>query len=240
MTDQFVTIATFDSPIEAHIVLGVLEGELIRGMLSGENAAAVFAGMGYAQITLLVHQEDVVRADAVLDDYQDEKDDPSPTDDDDEDGWVCSLCGEMVDDLVTICPSCQTQRGAGGKEAIAKEPRRPRRSGMERLNRAPDNAVQRLDQISAAPFASSSAPLADVDVPDVTTSLGDDLARRAFIAAIFSLIFVPLAFYSAWLLIKLMTYSGELSPSSLRKVYAAMVLDGISLLLVLGFVGLYR
>ena len=69
MSDQFVTIAAFDSPMEAHLVRGLLEGEGIRVMLSGENATAVFAGMGssFAEITIQVHEDDVARADALLD-----------------------------------------------------------------------------------------------------------------------------------------------------------------------------
>ena len=113
MSDRFVTIAAFDSPVEAHIVRGLLDEDGVRAMLGGENATAVFAGLSLAEITLQVHESDLDRAEALLDEYENNADEPGLVDDEPEEtGWVCSLCGELVDDTATDCPSCQTPRDA--------------------------------------------------------------------------------------------------------------------------------
>jgi hypothetical protein len=73
------------------------------------------------------------------------------------------------------------------------------------------------------------------------------MARRAFLSALFGLftapgglIFRPLGVlagllflaYSGWTLLKLMSYSGELSPVGLRRLYAAFALDLLIVLLI--------
>ena len=250
MADQFVTIAAFDSPVEAHLVLGLLEGEGIRAMLSGEEAASVFAGVGIAEVTLEVHESDVARADALLDEYQ-KGDDEEAADEDDPEaaGWVCTLCGEVADDAARVCPACQTPRGAVRDHPPDDEPRSRRRSGMTRKPRAPDGAVSRRDDTTTAPAPSVAAEDGvGLDVPDVTTLQGDDMARRAFLSAVFGLLtaaggvlflvaglLVAFCFvaYSGWLLLKLMTYSGELSPAGLHRLYGAIALNAATVFFVL-------
>jgi hypothetical protein len=68
----------------------------------------------------------------------------------------------------------------------------------------------------------------DLQLPPLETFLGDDLARRAMLAALFGPFTVGLGtLYSCWLLLKLLLFSGELSPSGLRKVYLAILLNGL-------------
>jgi rubrerythrin len=245
MDDRFVTIAAFDSPVEAHLVLGLLEGEGIRAMLSGEEAASVFAGVGIAEVTIQVHESDVARADALLDEYE-KGDDEEAADEDDPEavGWVCTLCGEVADDAAQVCPSCQTPRGAVRDRPPDDEPRSRRRSGMTRKPKAPDGAVSRRDDTTTAPATPVAAEDGvGVDVPDVTTLLGDDMAERAFLAAFIGLLTAtggifyllggllaafPFVAYSGWMLLKLMTYSGELSPPGLRRLYGAIALDAVT------------
>jgi hypothetical protein len=251
MSDQFVTIAAFDSPVEAHIVRGLLEEEGIRTMLGGENATVLFAGVSLAEVTLQVHESDLEHAEAVLDEY--EKDATEPGSDDDipqESGWVCSLCGELVDEAATVCPSCQTPRDAVREEPAAGASLLRRRSGMVRKTRGPEHAVQRLGETTASVPEPSVEDEMDtgIDVPDVTTLIGDDMARRALLSAVFGLITMtsglvwlalgviaslPFFAYSAWMLLKLMTYSGEVSPAGTWRLYGAIAVDGIIVLFVL-------
>ena len=70
-------------------------------------------------------------------------------------------------------------------------------------------------------------------MPDVTTLVGDDMANRAFVAALFGFLFFPLFFFSGWTLLKLMAYPGSLSPVGIRKLYAALVIDALGAVLIL-------
>ncbi len=252
MSDRFVTVAAFDSPVEAHLVCGLLEEEGIRAMLGGETATVLFAGVALAEITLQVHETNLEHAEALLDEYEKDKDEPVSEDEvsADASGWVCSLCGDVVEERLTVCPSCQTPGDAVRNTPAAGAPRLKRRSGMVRKPRAPEHSVQRLNETTAdvpAPKIEEAFG-AGLDVPDVTTLPGDDLARRACLAAVFGLltatsgmIFLALGLlvaflfigYSGWVLLKLMMYSGELSPAGMRWLHAAIVVDGICVLFIL-------
>jgi hypothetical protein len=122
---------------------------------------------------------------------------------------------------------------------------------MTRKPKAPDDAVRRLDETTTAPTAALPEDVgAGVDVPDVTTLHGDDMARRAFLSAVFGLlaasggivvmfgllVAIPFVGYSGWLLLKLMAYSGELSPAGMRRMYGAIALDAIAVFFALTLV----
>jgi hypothetical protein len=258
MSDRFVTIAAFDSPIEANLVLGLLEGECVRAMLGGEEATSVFAGLGIAEITLQVHETDVARADEILDEYQQDADEPGLADQEAPTGWVCSLCGDLAAEDATVCPSCQTPRSAVRDDAAPELSRFGRRSGMTR-RKAPEGAVQRLGETTASvPMPTFPAGVGDEtelrDLPDLTLPRGDDMARRAGLAAVFALLtltsgfiylfmglvaMLPFFAYSCWTLLKLMTYSGELSPAGMRWLYTAVILNGITVLSVLSLLSFW-
>jgi hypothetical protein len=206
-------------------------------MLGGEEAASVFAGLGIAEIILQVHETDVARADEILDEYQQDADEPGLADEGPPSGWVCSLCGDLAAEDATVCPSCQTPRSAVRDDAAPELSRFGRRSGMTR-RKAPEGAMQRLGETRAsAPMPTFSAGVGDEtelrELPDLTLQRGEDLARRALLSAVFGLVFFPLIFYSGWVLLRLMTYSGELSPSGTRKLYGAMVVDLLGVLIYL-------
>ena len=71
-------------------------------------------------------------------------------------------------------------------------------------------------------------PGSELEHPE--THLGDDMARRAFWAALFAFLFLPFALYSLWLALKLSVYSGEVSDRGLRNFYLALALNPLVLI----------
>ena len=65
----------------------------------------------------------------------------------------------------------------------------------------------------------------EADQSHLETFLGDDLAKRAFFAALLGFLFCPLWFYSTWCLLRLLLFPGELSPAGTRHVYVALALN---------------
>jgi len=245
VANPFVTIAAFDSMIEADLVRGILEEEGIPVILSGEHATSAFAGItALAEITLAVPEEELDRANRLLDEFESEPDEQveALAEGSSEAGWVCSLCGQFVEDAATACPSCQTPRDAvrdGSRPQQTDLTKRPR---IIRLPRPPEQAVQRRDQMTDRPLPQEfqMEDETDSDLHDVATFLGDDMARRAFLAAMLGLLFTPLVFYSGWCLLKLLTYSGEVSPSGMRYLYGAIALDVLGVLLFLALLAAFR
>ncbi len=53
----------------------------------------------------------------------------------------------------------------------------------------------------------------------------DELAARAFKAAVISFFISPVLFYSTWLLVKLAATEGKVSPAVRWKLYAAVIIN---------------
>jgi hypothetical protein len=71
-----------------------------------------------------------------------------------------------------------------------------------------------------------------ITTPEVVAGAeADDLARRALRASVFGLLFAPIGLYALWLLLDITRYSGELSPTGLRKVIFAVGLVIVDCLL---------
>lgn len=68
MSEKLVTVAAFNTPLEAHMVRSVLEGEGIQSVLFNEQIAGVHlplaAATGGVQVRVLA--SDVERAEAIL------------------------------------------------------------------------------------------------------------------------------------------------------------------------------
>jgi hypothetical protein len=101
--------------------------------------------------------------------------------------------------------------------------------------------VQRRDQVEAGAPAVPEHQLAedDLELPPLETFLGDDLARRAFRAALFGCLAPcgPFTLYSLWLLLRLSLYPGGLSPAGMRRRQGALLLDEVVCLFWLMFCG---
>lgn len=72
METKFSVIATVSGKLEADIVRGMLEAQDIETMLSYEAAATAYGlGVGrLARVEILVRNEQVTEAEAIIDDYQ--------------------------------------------------------------------------------------------------------------------------------------------------------------------------
>src|SRR5262249_37076078 len=103
----------------------------------------------------------------------------------------------------------------------------------------PADGVQKRDQLTPGPAAVVELPLEgdDLDLPPLETFLGDDLAGRAFRAALFGMLFVPFTLYSMWLIVRLGLFRGNLSVAGMRRFYGALLLNGVVCLSWLGFFG---
>jgi hypothetical protein len=161
MPDNYITVATFHQTFEAQLAKNLLENEGIASTLSGEFTADMLpfgqAG-GSDQIVLQVHEEDAQRATGVLaavaaarldEDWEEQAESGA-------DVWLCSICGEPISNLLSVCYSCQTPResirAAAPRDSTAIQPDPARLPTGEE--------VQKRDEIAEVP--SSPSPQQDV------------------------------------------------------------------------------
>jgi hypothetical protein len=232
VSDQLITVARYTDPLEAQLALGRLREEGIQAFLTGDNSVSVFTGTGLGgDHQLQVTEADRERAEQVLADFARDRDldRHAALEEADAAIWVCPLCGDAVADHLAACPACATPRDAP-EGAIQKEASRTVRRPPRRQAPAPEEGIERQDLLSpeAPGLPEQVEGESDLQLPPLETFLGDDLARRAMLAALFGPFTVGLGtLYSCWLLVKLFLYSGELSPSGMRKLYLAILLNGL-------------
>jgi hypothetical protein len=247
MSEQPVLVATFTQAVEAQVACGRLRAEGIAAAVSNDVDSSAFPGiMGIAgRIELYVPAADRDRAEAILEACMHEQrssaeQEPLHPDDN---FWVCSLCGDAVPGNLMACPACGTSRAAvrlGASDEFLEQQPAPRA--------APEGVQQ---EGPAVPDADLHAGL---DLADLATYQGDDLAARAMRTATFTLLLwpfselaiwlmippvvafllmLPLSLYSFWLLLRLMLYAGEFSATGVRRLYVAVALNvmlGLALL----------
>ncbi len=180
MSDQFVTVMTFNRSFEAQLAKNLLENEGIESMLAGELTADVLpfgqAG-GSDQIALQVREDDAQRAAGLLAAV-----DAAKLDDDWEDQaesgvWLCSICGEPVSNRLSICYSCQTPREGirAGAPRSHRHPARPRHGAQRR--RSPEARRDRSCSVGRPDRTACSTTSGTRRRGDRRT-LGDGLFRR--------------------------------------------------------------
>lgn len=242
MSDNFVTVATYNRSFEAQLAKNLLEDEGILATLAGELTADTLpfgqAGGG-DQIVLQVREDDAQRAAGILaavaaakldDNWEDEAESGSGV-------WLCSICGEPISNRLSVCYSCQTPR-----EGIrATAPRKPTAIQPDPATLPSGAEVQKRDDITCtpAPALPSVPPMAparseerEADEPS-PLSPADDLARYAFGASFFGLLTIVLLPISWYYLAKLTSFPGELSPKGRRYLYGALFVNGFLIVLVL-------
>jgi len=253
MSDRFITLANFLDSGEAQVVRNCLEAEGIRVMMSNTGSAKSLLGLPTVmgdQIALVINASDEDRARQVLAELVGDRElgpDPDePADDLSAEVWVCSLCGAPVSVSLSTCPDCRTPRSAvttaGAAPEVGIKVERSRSGIQESTSSVPASpaplaSVQPAEAEEHEPAEQPEAhgeAAADL-FPDLATYQGDNLARRAFLAALFGPVSCGLiTLYSFWLLLRLMFYTGELSPKGMRYLYAALALDVP--LLLLGYI----
>src|SRR5262245_43385325 len=126
MSESFVTVAGFQSAVEAQLACARLQEEGIEAFLTGDIAADTFGGFSGlgGSLQLQVAQGQVGRAQEILSALA-----TGQSLDEDWEGqaesavWVCSLCGEPVPLEQGTCPSCRTPR-----QAVTTPPAAPART----------------------------------------------------------------------------------------------------------------
>jgi hypothetical protein len=75
------TLAAFNTPLEAHLVRGILEAEGIESLLTNEQIMGVHPGLNFALggVQLKVREEDYERAQAILNGQEEEIDERDET-----------------------------------------------------------------------------------------------------------------------------------------------------------------
>lgn len=197
MSDNVVTLATFSTPGEAQMARNMLEDQGIKAMIADEELIGMNWCLSNAigGVKLLVLESQWMQARVALAQHQE-------TLEDDDSGESAEDYGdespEEIDEQITAKPLAK---------ALAEE-------DMER-------------QIAQQPMRFGQEPGLDEPEP-IVISEGEDLAARAFRASLFGmfLLFPPIFhLYSAWLLLKLFRWDGELSDSATTKALIAMVID---------------
>jgi hypothetical protein len=220
MSEKLVTVARFDTPFEARIAKNRLEAEGIPAFLGDEESVGNLwhLGMALGGVKLLVSDDHIQKAmdllTALPEDEMAEADHVSDKGETDaeaiQEAWTCPECGNRVTADQGFCTYCSSS-GDDPDEATLTSPE----------NASGDAAVPEDDSDLPLPF------------------LGDEIAFRALKAAAFSLLFVPLVFYSCWLLFRLFTFPGDLSPQGTRNMLGAMVLDFVVLIVLLALFSFY-
>lgn len=242
MAESFVTVAEYSQSFEAHLARGMLEAEGIKVYLSGDLTAETWMMLGL--VKLEVSESDAPRALALLEKQAEEKatrqqgleeatQDPSL--------WVCQLCGSAVGISDKICSGCATPR-----DAIREPWSSPKRNRAHMPKPSgPSEMIQTEAEI--VPLRGITADVSEVlergdfdaDHSEeakllFTTVTGDDLAIRAFWAAVFGpLTCIVGTFYSLWLLARLLFHPGELSGHGMRHMVGALVIDVLMVLVVI-------
>lgn len=188
MPENFVTVATYLSSVEASLARNRLEEAGIPAFLSGEEMVdmAWVLGNAVGGIKLQVPETDLEQARAAL---------AEESAADDEPGEDELLQSDSSDPSITTKPVRQVPSAAG-------------------------EAVERVEGD-------------DEEQDFVNYSAGEELATRAFRAAVFGCFTLPGIFhlYSVYVLFQLGGWDGELSPAGSRRAVTALLIDLVVLLL---------
>jgi hypothetical protein len=200
MSDEMVLLAIFGNPVEAELARARLEDEGIRAAVMGATSGDLFAGMGVgvSNVQLLVPAAERERALRVLD----------------------------------------AAESALAKELREERERRRREEGRDGEASSTDIRPADVSPLQTSPTpAIPPEPAEGLDEADgfaddeereerSLTWTPDDIATRAFRAALFGYITCPgvLHLYALWLILRLPFTEGELSPAGTRKAYAGLAL----------------
>jgi hypothetical protein len=260
MAETYVTVATYIDPMEAEMARSRLEAEGITAQMIGNETADLFSGMVglVGSIQVRVPEQKREAAVALLAQVEQARLDRGWENRTEFDAgvWVCPLCGEAVEESLSVCPSCQTERPVAPRHGIQdreglSSPSAPAGSSAAAGSQEIQQPGRMGKKKKKEKRHRSTSVEGDVDLPPVDTFLGDDLARRACLAGLFTLMcaglarlaaviavfgFIPLGLYSLWLLARLAIFPGPLSSRGMLLFYSAIAFDLIALLIAVAFV----
>ena len=201
---DLVTIVTYSNEQEASIAQATLAEEGIAAFLSGDESATNlwYIGTALGGVRLQVASGDAERAYDLLQSASDEE--PSlPTQ-----PWICAGCGETVDTGFAVCWSCGGIVAQAGEEGHGEPPEDSRTQEPE----------PEFDLDLDTPLEEK-----DDDSPDAEPECeGDEVATRAWRAAIFGIGFFPLVFYAVVLIFD--ASQKEMSPRGTRRFFGAVAI----------------
>jgi hypothetical protein len=241
MSGQLVIVATFPTPAEAALARQRLERDGIPARLGEEQTGSVFGLTTGAlgSVKLLVDSADRERAEAILESTvrRDEQDENAAA------NWVCHECGTDVSADFEVCWSCGTSIDGQVDPTFDREAEESphddeAQDESESSEPVINNTTGRVyqDSLSAGidlqlgnPYRAPGVPTAPVtdpfaEQPPRDTTHGDEVAARAWRAAVLSAVLCPplLTFYSVWLILSIAFADHALSPAGMRKFYGAM------------------
>jgi hypothetical protein len=231
MAEKMVVLATFSDPVEAGLARNHLAAEGISAFLTGELASGAFAGLeGHVGgIQLHVSEAEVERAGELLAAAQY--------------GWQNRLADALERAGELFAPATEDIRAKERSPAAesSTDIQAPVDSPLQTRLAAEEPPVDEAAEREEAGAVEQTAP--DEEEPEdrldrSMTWTPDDFADRAWKAAVFGLLACPPLghFYSLRLLLRLAAIPDDLSLAGTRKVYGAIVIDGIVLLLFASFI----
>jgi hypothetical protein len=209
MADDFVTLATFPTPVEAGFVRNLLEAEGIRAYLADEMTAGMLWQLSntIGWVKLRVASSDFARANEVLEEHHQTVADLGPEAFAEEATSTAPAEETVATTGVVVCPGCGRESSHDSKHCWM--------CGAS-LEGVPIRSRGGNEALADEKVGSDSAE-ADDDVENPI----DEVAARAFRAAGIGLIFFPLLFYAAWLIGRLVVSKAELSDRASRLLWLA-------------------
>lgn len=228
--ERMVTLTTFSNPIEAELAKNRLLDEGIAAHLLGDTGSNPFAGVGglFGQMALMVNEADAGRASRVIAD-EDRGELPELEEPD-----TAIRAPEWAQTDVGAEDDPETKyRAADPHYQLAKTAKEERFQGGEPNE---DQPAARLEPNDEEPDLTWS--------PDAVVSRAWRVAVvglmlfpfvLASVGVLFALLSLGVILYSIALLIYLATLSGEMSSAGMKKLYGALVVDGVVVVGVLLF-----
>ena len=211
MSEKLVTLAKFFDPMAAQLAKIKLEGAGIPAQLLGDTSSGVFAGLGGAFGTVEVRVSEQDLARAQK--LLDEIED--------------QLEGDETDASTAIADRDAIRKKSPGGDVAAT---------------FDDPAAAEAEEtgITAKQGRRRKPPRDEREPARELSWTPDDLADRAWRAAVLGLFFFPIMFYAVWLLCRLGLMDGNLSPTGTRKLYGVLAILGLFSLLCLSFFSLIQ
>jgi hypothetical protein len=227
MPQKFVTVAKFFDPMAAQLVKNRLESEGIHVFLNGDASGGAFPGLGGAfnSVYVQVFEDDFEQAQAILEAADEEMtDDSSP-------GSTAITDREAFRGKATDAATPETT------EEVQAAPRMQARSDTT------ESGITREPPPAGPPAVGSD----ETDSP-VIHWRSDDLATRAWRAAVFALMLmalgspfsgglflvgVPVQCYSLWLLARLALMQEDLGSRQTWQLYGALAGNAAGFFLIL-------
>ena len=245
MSGQLVTVATFPTPVEAELARQRLQRDGIPACLGDEQTGTVLGLTtgGLSSVKVLVSATDRDRAETILASTEHLR----AANDEEVGTWPCPQCGAEVSAEFDVCWSCGTSVDGQTDPNFVREADDPPQAddtaedevpaGPDDIDGEPDResppvAAPAIDVQADNPYRApvvstepAAAPIAEPPLGDTTD--GDEIAARAWRAAVLSTVLCPplLTVYSVWLVLKIAFADHPLSAAGMRKFYGAMAVN---------------